>query len=69
MFDPPPTDPREQPVDMRVSALYAPELPTQEQLAVLDGQEALSRLMLTYGAKRVQRWLRNLAAIYNQEID
>lgn len=63
MFDPP------KPPDVRPTALYAPAALMPEQLEVLDAQETLSGLMLTYGAKRVQRWLRNLAAIHGMEID
>ena len=57
IFDPPPSDPREQPVL------------TDDQIAVLDASEALVRLADSLGTySRVARILRNVAAIHGEAI-
>lgn len=67
-FDPPPFDPREQPVTERPTAFYAPEMTTAEQWEILAAQDGLYALIRKYGARRVMSWIRNLAVIAGQEI-
>ncbi len=62
----PPFDPREQPV--QPSALYAPEMPTEEQWEILAAQDGLYALIQRYGARRVATWVRNLAVIAGEEV-
>ena len=58
-------DPREQAV--AIPRNYVP--PTPEEWERLEATNGLSSLILKYGARRVQRWVRNLAAIHGQECD
>jgi hypothetical protein len=66
---PPPSDPRDQPVAVKPSAFYTPEMPTEEQWEILAAQDGLYVLIQKYGARRVSAWVRNLAAIHGQDID
>lgn len=65
-----PRDPREQDVQPSVvpSAFYAPEMPTEEQMDVLDVTNGLYNLIQKYGAARVMRWVRTMAVIAGEEV-
>lgn len=65
MSEPPPADPREQAVE--IPRNYVP--PTEEEWERLAATNGLGSLILKYGARRVQRWVRNLAAIHGMECD
>lgn len=68
-FDPPPLDPREQPVAERPSVLYGPEMPTVDQWEILAAQDGLYALIRKYGARRVFSWCRNIATIAGHETE
>lgn len=42
--------------------------PTEEEWERLAAHEGLANLIQKYSAKRVMRWVRNLAAMYGQEV-
>jgi hypothetical protein len=65
---PPPSDPRDHPVAVQPYALYAPEMPTEEQWETLAAQDGLYALIQKYGAKRVATWVRNLSAIQGEGV-
>ena len=44
------------------------DLPSEDEFERLEAQERLYALIHRYGADRVQRWVRNLAAMAGQEI-
>jgi len=39
-----------------------------ERIRVQVGQELIDRLVVEFGAKRVQRWLKNIAAVHGETL-
>lgn len=60
------TDPRDPEVRDKYEPVFTP--PTEADWQRLEATDAIWRLMDLYGAKRVARWVRNLAAIRGEEI-